>query len=54
MLHPGSTAARLYLASVLALLVLVAPVTLERARALATGFDDLRTTCTAPCTPMPR
>lgn len=54
LLPPGGLAARLYLAAVLALVVLVAPITLDRARALATGFDEVRAGCPAPCTEAPR
>lgn len=54
LLRPGGAAARLYLAAVLALVVLVAPITLDRAWTLATGFDQVRVGCPAPCTEAPR
>jgi len=50
MLRPGSAVARAYLGVVLLLVVLVGAVTFDRARALATGFDEVNITCTAPCT----
>ncbi len=38
-----------YLAAVLGLTLLVGSVSLDRAARIATGFDDVRVDCTAPC-----
>lgn len=54
MLRPGSAAARGYLGVVLLLVVLVGAVTYERAAFLATAFDEVHVTCSAPCTEVPR
>jgi hypothetical protein len=52
-LRPASRGARLYLAAVLGLAALVAGVTLERAWALATAFDEVQLGCAAPCPEVP-
>ena len=49
-LRPGGMAAGLYLAAVVVLIALVGAVTLDRAWAIATGFDDVGANCLAPCT----
>ena len=54
MLRPGGMAARLYLASVVVLIALVGATTFDRAWDFATGFDDVRVGCPAPCPEQPR
>jgi hypothetical protein len=49
LLRPGSRAARAYLAVVVALVVLVGMVSLDRAATIAVSFDKVQTRCAAPC-----